>query len=333
MENVCDAKQTEGGVCRFLIPPTDGKDASLCRRRGEFICRETLDRNLPNLSHTARESWVRCKQKYYLEKVRGLKAKVDKISTPLKFGTMWDKFQENNYGRSHDLSRLANILDLSELEVARFNAICSSFKKLQLARRTDELYDLQTKIVIPGRNCNIVGYLDRSYEDHFVEIKMSAKPQYYQDPFNIAFQVGTYFLANPRWQYVIMEVTRTPTLTWERDHETIEEYEVRLHKDIIKRAPMYFPGINRKQCTYGKKFYRSEFPLDEIKKTYEYVESEILGASRDCSGVLFYKSFQCTTPFPCDFLPICRDGVISKTLFTTRSKPEEDIEEVIDEQD
>ena len=333
MDNTCDGKQIESGICRFVIP-ADGKNPTLCRRRGEFLCRETLDRNLPNLSHSARMSWVQCKRKHYLEKVQGIRAKADKISVPLKFGTMWDKFQENKYGRSHDLTKLSNALNLSELEVARFNAICAAFNKLQLAERNANAFELQKRIVIPGNNCNIVGYLDRSYDDHFVEVKMSARPQYYQDPFNISFQVGTYFLANPNWQYVVMEVTRTPTTTWNRDNETIEEYEERLYKDIIKRAPMYFPGINRKQCTFGRKFFRSEFPLDEIRKTYEYVEAEILAASHDVSGDSFYKSFQCSSPFPCDFLPICRDGVISQTLFTTRKKSEADIDDeevVIDE--
>jgi hypothetical protein len=247
---------------------------------------------------------------------------------------MWDKFMENKYGKSHDLSKLSNVLDLSELEVARFNAICAAYNKLQLGRKDEGISPvLQKKIIIPGVNCNIVGYLDRAYEDHFVEIKMSGRPAYYQDPFNIAFQVGTYFLANPRWAWVDMEVTRTPTMTWERDNETLDDYETRLYKDIIKRAPMYFPGIKRKECSFGRRFFRQEFPLEEIKSTYEYIESEILDASRDPSGSKFYKSFQCSSPYPCDFLPICRDGVVSTTLFTTRTKPEADMEDVIDEQD
>jgi hypothetical protein len=324
----CDAKQIEGGVCRFLI---QHEDTTLCRRRGEFLCRETLNRNLPNLSHTARETWVRCKQKYYLDKVRGIKAKPSKISTPLKFGTMWDKFQENKYGKSHDLTALSNKLDLSELEVARFNAICSGFNRLKLTDKDTAGCEIQKKIIVPGKNCNIIGYVDRAYEDHFVEVKFSGRPQHYLDPFNVAFQVGTYFLANPKWQYVIMQVTRTPTLTWNREEETIEEYEDRLRKDIQKRGPMYFPGLNRKECTFGKKFYRSEFPLEEIKATYEQVEDEILQASLDPTGKMFYKSFQCDSPFPCDFLPICKDGVISKTLFSTRTKPEEDIDDNIED--
>jgi len=306
-------------VCRFRIE----NDPPLCRRRGEYLCMDAIQDNLPNLSHSAREMWVSCKRKYFLNKVKGIKAKQDKISLPLKNGTMWDKFIENQYGKSHDLSQLAFKLDMTELEIARFNAITHVYKKLKLADRDTNTFELQKKIVIPGDGINIVGYVDRAYDDHFVEVKMSTRPQYYAEPFNIGFQVGIYFLSNPNWKYVVMEVARTPTMTWDRENMDLGKYEEVLAKEIYKKAPMYFPGLKRKDCTYGKKYFRSEFPLDNIAKTYERVNDEIKEAARKGED-WFYQSFNCSSPYPCDFLPICKDNVISNVLFEMRKKPEEE---------
>jgi hypothetical protein len=315
----CDQKDEENGVCRFLI---ENQKEPLCKRRGEFLCRESLVDHLPKLSHSAREMWIRCRRAWYLYKVRGIQIKPSKINYALRMGTIWDKFQENLYGASHDLTELANKLDMSELEIARFNAVASVFKKLHLEERDSGRFEFQKRITLQRGGVEIVGYVDRAYDDHFSEIKMSARPQYYQDPMNIAFQVGTYFLANPNWQYVTMEVTRTPTMTWDKEL-TIEEYETKLVQDIQKRAPMYFPGLKRKEFTFGTKFYRSEFPLQAIERTYEQVHMEIKEASERTDQDYFYQSFNCSAPFPCDYVPICKDGVISQTIYKMREKEEE----------
>jgi len=317
----CDKITIEDGdmECRFLI----NHDPPLCSRRGEYLCIDTLSENLPNLSHSARMDWISCRRKYYLNKIKGIKSRQSKISSPLKFGTMWDKFIENQYGKSHNLTDLAIKLDMTELEIARFNAVTHVYRKLKLADRNTNEFDLQKKIIIPGNGINIVGYVDRAYDDHFVEVKMSMRPQYYIEPFNIAFQVGTYFLSNPKWKYVVMEVTRTPTMTWDRENMDIGKYEEMLAKDIQKKAAMYFPGIKRKDCTYGKKFFRAEFPLDNIAKTYEHINKEITEAI-SLGEEAFYQSFNCNSPYPCEFLPICKDNVISNTLFEMRNKPEKE---------
>jgi hypothetical protein len=326
-KTVCESKVIEDGNCRFKI---DGSPP-MCRRRGEFLCVEELDKNLPNLSHSTRCVWVKCHHAYYLNKVRGINARKEKMSPPGKYGTMWDKFQENKYGRSHDLTQLAGQLGMTDLEIARFNALTSVFNKLKLATRNIEGYVLQKKILMPSDGYNVVGYLDRAYDDHFVEVKISVRPDYYLDPFNISYQVGTYFLANPQWKYVIMEVARIPGLKWDSDNENLSQYEARLTKDIMKRAPMYFPGLKRKECSYGRTFFRSEFPLDEIKRTYEIVGQEIKDAVNSGDRSTFYKSFNCSSPYPCEYLPICQNGIVSNTLFKMRNTGEPDIEEELEE--
>jgi hypothetical protein len=314
----CDQKDIEEGKCRFLIE--NGKEP-MCKRRGEFLCRESLIDNLPKLSHSARELWVKCRRAWYIYKVRGIQAKPGKVNSALRMGSMWDKFQENLYGANHDLTELANKLNMSELEVARFNAIATVFKKLHLEERDSGKFEYQKRIILQRDGVEIIGYVDRAYEDHFTEIKMSARPQYYQEPFNIAFQVGTYFLANPNWQYVTLEVARTPTMTL--GDLSIEEYEDKLTKEISKKGAMYFPGLNRKEHKFGKVFYRAEFPLEAIAKTYAQINKEITEAVNAKGLEHFYQSFNCSQPYPCDFLPICKDGVISNTLFQMRDKGEE----------
>ena len=95
--------------------------------------------------------------------------------------------------------------------------------------------------------------------------------------------------------------------------ETAEAYEVRLYGDIISRPAFYFIGWDRKTRTYGVKFWRSEFDLDEIFRTYIYVLEEIKTTIR--RGSWYPNNLACHVPAPCPFLPIKKSGVVSPEIY------------------
>ena len=73
--------------------------------------------------------------------------------------------------------------------------------------------------------------------------------------------------------------------------------------------------------TYGRKFFRSEFPLDEMRTEHAQVTHEIKWAMRNNA---YYRNYlACHVPTTCGFLPICETGVVSEEMFDM--KPKDDI--------
>jgi hypothetical protein len=168
----------------------------------------------------------------------------------------------------------------------------------------------------------VTGYYDRKYGNYFVENKLSGRPDHYLDLFYLQSQNGTYFLADPSLEYCIMEITRTPDQKeLKKTPETPEVFTERCFQDILSRPSHYFIGYDKKTHRYGKKFFRAEFNLDEIKDRYLFIFKEIFDAwvhdgwyksDRSCAQVL--------PGIPCDMLPICRYNTMSETVFEIRKR-------------
>jgi hypothetical protein len=167
------------------------------------------------------------------------------------------------------------------------------------------------------------GFYDRKYADHFVENKLSGKPDFYLDPFFIQSQVGTYFLADPSLESCTMEIIRTPQLkqTGKNKDESPEELTERVYQDAISRPSHYFIGWNAERQTYGKKFFRGEMEIEELKNRYIHIFREIFNA-RIMDG--FYKNLKvCGNILPgisCEMQSICRSNCIGENLFEIRAK-------------
>jgi spore coat polysaccharide biosynthesis protein SpsF (cytidylyltransferase family) len=120
-----------------------------------------------------------------------------------------------------------------------------------------------------------------------------------------------------------MEVIRTPALksAGKNKEESAEEYQERVYQDAISRPSFYFLGYNPKTHRYGKKFYRSEFDLDEIKSRYLHVFRELYDA-RVMDG--WYRNDRvCNNVLPgieCDMKSCCRNGNMSETVYQIRKK-------------
>jgi hypothetical protein len=128
-------------------------------------------------------------------------------------------------------------------------------------------------------------------------------------------QAGTYLYTNPAYEYVVMEVTRTPAQRLGKNEE-MDDYQSRVYSDIIRRPSYYFIGWNNKTRTFGKKFYRSEFDLKELPMTYH----KIVKALRYCidNELWVNNELGCHSPVTCDYYDIKKTGVISEEIYEIR---------------
>lgn len=100
--------------------------------------------------------------------------------------------------------------------------------------------------------------------------------------------------------------------------EDSESYLNRIYQDIISRPSHYFLGFNRDNRTFGKKFWRSEFPLEEIKHDYHMITKDIKRATAENA---FYQNFMaCYGPSQCNYLPICETSVVSELIYEQNLK-------------
>ena len=215
---------------------------------------------------------------------------------------------------NHDSDILSSLAPKS---AAALSVLKRSFIDLRIQTDKEGLLGCQYKVVTQILNTNLVGYVDRAYEDHIVEMKLTSRPEFYTQKENLAYQLGTYFLANDAWEYAIVEITRTPSLKT-KEGEELEAYEQRVYGDIISRPGHYFLGWDRKTRTYGTKFWRSEFDLDEIHSTYCHVLQEIRETVE--RGSWYPNYLACHVPAPCPYLPIKRSGVVSDEVFERRQR-------------
>ena len=206
-------------------------------------------------------------------------------------------------------------LQLSPQQSAKIGALMEAYRDLEI-KRMEDLLGCQYKIHVPVGTTNIVGYADRAYPDFIVETKCSSNPAFYTQKENLTYQLGTYFMANEAWESAIVEITRLPgQKTGEGKYidEVPEEYQKRIYSEILSRPAYYFIGWDRKSRTYGVRFWRTEFDLDEVFSTYVHVLREIEEALK--RGSWWKNNLACHVPTPCPFLPIKRTGVVSEEIY------------------
>jgi len=100
-----------------------------------------------------------------------------------------------------------------------------------------------------------------------------------------------------------------------------EELYARVYQDILSRPSKYFLGYDRNKKKYGKKFFRQEFAIDEIKEQYKQIVLEIMSCRYTNN---FYRNWKvCNNIYPgisCDFQKICRNGNMADAIYKIRDK-------------
>lgn len=301
--------------CLHYIPLEEGV-AGLCDCSDKFVCDEALKSKLPKLSHSAVNVWMRCKMEYYYSQILGISAKENALPIPMKMGKVWDKFMEND--PNTDYTSMCERLGLDDRDKAKLSALMAAFEDIGI-ERVKGIPQLQVKSIIS--NHTVIGYIDNGLTDGFEEFKLSTNPKYYQIMGKIYHQCGTYFMADPSFEYVDMKITQVPLLrtgSGQYAEETPEQFRDRIYYDILSRPAYYFIGYDLNTKKWGKRFYRNEFPLEYLEKQYRWVFQEI----RDTidRGSWYRNDHSCEDPYLCMYSDICKTGVMSNVIYEYRNK-------------
>lgn len=325
--------------CSYYDEADNDWECGFCKRPENYRCIADVYRIIP-LSHSLIQNYLTCHWLCYLQNFRGIRIKNEKTSNPLKMGMLWDLVLQKYLGGTDkkgnpiDIPAAIEQYEIEDREVAKVRAIFRAYKDLDI--RVDPGYELQAKINLSYANetdksgvpynwskVAITGYYDRLYPGYFVENKLSGRPDNYLDPFFIQSQIGTYFLADPELKYCIMEIVRTPDLKSTGSHkdEDAAEYQERCYQDIISRPSYYFIGWNAEKRTYGKKYFRDEFDMEEIAHRYKCVAAEIQMAWME--GQFYKNDRACSQVLPgikCDLMPLCRYNRFNDGLYEIRRR-------------
>ena len=305
----------DGKPCKFYIRPNKATEPGFCTQPDQFRCIEAMKIKLPAISYSRLADFIRCKQRYKHAVIDGLEVKPKHLPEPIKLGTGWDVFIRSLYNKEYELSTELQSLQLNPIQTAKISALTRAYVDLEIQNRTDRLLGCQYKIHAPIGQNQIIGYVDRAYQNHIIETKLSARPDFFKQRENLNYQLSTYFMGNEAWDYADVEITRVPALRPKPD-ESAEAYGERCYGDIISRPAFYFQGWDRKTRTFGVRFWRSEFDLDEIFHTYVWVLKELRDTVK--RGSWYPNNLACHVPAPCPFLPIKKSGVISPEIYEKR---------------
>jgi len=326
--------------CLYYIEQAGGRICGLCKQPDKYRCLADLGEKPLPLSHSAVQDFLTCKQLFYMKQVMGLQVRSEHLSGAIKMGVLWDAVLQWYLGNK-DIN-IQNIIDeysIHETQVAMVRGLYRAYKDLGV--NVEEGGKLQAPIVVNIRDFGdgekvwgdgmpvellVRGFLDRKYDNYFAENKLSSRPDSYLDVFFIQSQVATYFLADPALEYCVMEVVRTPMLKITKAEELNEDfkgYENRIYADIVSRPAHYFIGWDKDKRTYGKRFYRSEFNLDEVLHRYKRIFIEIHESlwceswyrnDRACKGIM--------PGISCDYIGACRYNNASESVYEIRKKEE-----------
>ncbi len=330
-------------------------ECGFCKRPNCFRCVADITRTIP-LSHSSISDFLTCHYLYYLKKILGIEKRPAHLGDALKAGKLWDTVKQKHLGAKVNIQEVIDEYEINPIIVAKVRALFHAYKELEI--KVEPGYELQAKInlqyeveipqssFIPtltvGKEAvgmwdginnqskdtnykfpvSVTGFYDRKYPTYFCEDKLSARPEFYLDPFFIQSQCGTYFLADPNLEYCIMEVVRFPNhKVNKRKEETPDEIYKRVYDDVLSRPSNYFIGYNREKKVYGKKYFKGEFDLNAIKERYQQVVIEILAARWNGN---FYKNDRvCNNILPgiqCGMIDVCKNHNISEEMYKVRSK-------------
>lgn len=332
----CPNKRVEfaggsGVVCAYNLP-ADG-EAGFCSRPEYYRCIEDVNRMVIPLSYSSVSNFLTCHNLFYLKNIRGIEIRKESTSPAMKMGTLWDKCLQKYLGNDEiDLNEVVQEHEIDVMDVAKVRAMYRAYRDIGM--EVDKEYDLQATfkkdVQVYDEEMNersrimITGIYDRKYEAAFAENKFSGRPEMYFDLFFLQSQIGAYFLADENLLYVDMEVARAPQLkqTAKNKDELPQEFEERIYSDIISRPSFYFPHYDNRKNRYGRRFYRNEFNIDEIRDRFKHVSREIHEA---CAYDGWYKNDRvCNSILPgivCDMLPVCRHNTMAENVFKIRDIP------------
>jgi hypothetical protein len=351
--------------CKNRVLNDNGKgcihflDGGFCKQRTEFRCKDWMRMYELPIDHSSLMMFMQCRRKYWLSNIEGWQCRDEELPIRMKMGILFDRicnFLHNGQGNKKHPDDWEGLLlwesqkyfpeivkDLSESndndgvrEVVKLRALLSAYTELGLNKVKGGVQYKWSLDIGESKKLKVYGTCDQVLEGpvgnkgicvRFYERKYTGSPDFY-GKFFIEDQLSTYFMGIPEAKCAVLQLTRVPALksTFSYRDETLEQYEVRVYRDIMSRPKYYFKGYTKNNPHgFGIVYWKSEFKeaIEEKKKQYEIVSKEIHSALRENNRDWFYKNkAECFrfTDNPCMFLPICENGNVSESIYVQRDK-------------
>ena len=318
--------------CKFLSKPSPssknpdlpckhyikglGNEAGFCSLPHKFRCTEALKKYLPALSMSSVKSYCQCKEKYRLSKIRGIRCRDEELPLPVKLGATYGNFIGSRVsGDSFHLDDYKEKYQLYPNDLSKLKALFRATRDLNLYPDPNDA-QAEKHVTWDCGGHIINGYTDISYDDNFQEWKLGARPEFYLTKESMFLQLGTYFIANPEWEYADVMAVRVPALKPKDDDPG--QYESRLYNDIKSRPGHYFQGYTKKSGKFGVRFHRAEFDLDYLHLFYLNTLKEMRYVIDN--NLWTRNELSCHVPTKCWFMPIKRSGVVSEQIYEYSEK-------------
>jgi CRISPR/Cas system-associated exonuclease Cas4 (RecB family) len=325
-EEICKfyrAKDEDNKECYFHL------GEGICKREEFFRCPVYQMIFEGKFSHSELNTLMFCKRLYYYKYILGIEVRPEMLPSRMKIGKiihhgiMVINRLEDPVKRREEIIRMAKEYQLEGKEFVAAAGVLEMYEKLigeGKIKKEDGRFEFRFEVKKPGYPV-LTGVFDILYDDHFVEIKTTTNPEYYQTPHFIQSQCASYFLYSPHLKYCDMKIIRVPQLREKKDiEEGEEEFYERIRADIERRPGYYFIGLE--DGDFKKRFFRSEFDLDEVLERYAHmVRERRLSIKRK-----FWpkNELNCLYPYQCLYLPICESGKVSDLMYVYREKEKDD---------
>lgn len=349
-----DYAECNGKFCEHILAPEHEGDKIYCALKPKYLCTEALKTEPSRVSHSAIQDHMRCPKLDYYKNVCGLEPVEQLASDAIKMGNVWEAWLEKNSTLiwSHEieeqqLAKYEVALDrnpLPDKERAILRGLAFAMKSLQLSIPPGTWQRKDIVHITDSDNINhpVSFVLDVLHADtkSFSEIKLTSNSKYYDNSWVIKSQAGLYLALNPELEYCVMYVVVKPALklkyqnkTNPRD-ETIEEYEKRVYDAVIGDGRKYFidmrGDIDAGTRTWGRRFDRAEFDMDELR--LRAIEVSKLRTRSMVNGYWMMNEKNCFMyGQDCEFLSVCKNHGRVSDRFRVKdidNKIENKIEEV-----
>lgn len=296
----------------------------MCSSPNMFRCPIYIEKHEPTLSHSGIMNFIRCPKLFYYQNIQGVQLKDSEYSDPLRIGIAVDDYITKFLLTGDSTDVLSLSMEIEYQWQAKSIAIIKAFKKLVNISKFISLYTGQLKFQLNRDGYpHIKGYIDLNAKSGkgFIELKVGKSPEYYLNLFYIKYKLATYFMASDDYKSARVWAIRVPQLKriGKFKTESLDDFSTRCYRDMIARAPFYFPGYDMKTGNFGAKFGRVEIDIDSMWGYYRMIADNIkLCVKRD---LWMQNGGGCLYPFSCDYLDICKNnGAISSDVYEFRQK-------------
>ncbi len=323
------------GQCPYINdvvkPCTSYVKGGFCSRPDLFRCLEYIKVHEPAISFSAIKDFTQCHRKYWYAWGQGIEL-IEK-SRALRLGSMADQIlsclhdsrnvglnptPEEQYTKmiNAEIEKTIDPEDsdsVGDLDLWKMKALFDGY--IELDRHTLKGITQHEFRWNEVEYPKLHGYIDLTLrEDKFGdEFKYTNNPDWYSERWNMNDQLSAYFIGMPDLEQFRVICLVPPALKMKKN-ETITKFYARMREDVIQRSiTAYFITTT---------FWRSEFDLEAYKRKAKMVSEEIMHYIVQDPIKLadpFYQNLSaCYSPYECDFIHICRSGVMPENLYKKR---------------